>query len=50
MLGLFGGDLGDADGVFLQVDDKDIIAELIGDTLAELRAEFSLCASLSILR
>ena len=50
MLGLLGGDLGEAEGVFLHVDDMDIMAELIGDTRAELRAEFSRCASRNILR
>ena len=39
MFGLLGGDFGEADGVFLQVEDIDIIAELIGDTRAELRAD-----------
>ena len=45
MFGLFGGDLGEADGVFLQVEETDIMAELMGDTRAEDRAEFSRCAS-----
>ena len=40
-LGLFGGDLGEAEGVFLHVDETDIIADEIGDTLAEDRAEYS---------
>ena len=39
--GLFGGDLGEAEGVFLHVDDTDIIADEIGDTLADERAEYS---------
>ena len=45
MFGLFGGDLGEADGVFLQVEETDIMAELMGDTRAEDRAEFSRWAS-----
>lgn len=32
---LLGGDLGDEDGVFLQVLDTDIMAEFIGETLVE---------------
>jgi len=48
-LGLLGGDFGEADGVFLHVDDTDMIADDKGETLAEERAEYSLCASLSIL-
>ena len=48
-LGLFGGDLGDPpQGVFLQVDCSDIIAEEMGDTLADDLAEYSLCASFNI--
>ncbi len=39
MFGLLGGDLGEAEGVFLHVEDMDIIAELMGDTRAELRAD-----------
>ena len=46
--GLFGGDLGEAEGVFLHVDETDIIAEEIGDTRADDRAEYSFCASFSI--
>jgi len=41
-LGLFGGDLGEVDGVFLHVDCSDIIADDIGDTRADERAEYSL--------
>ena len=40
-LGLFGGDLGEADGVFLQVEFNDIKADEMGDTLAEDLAEYS---------
>ena len=40
-LGLFGGDLGEADGVFLQVEFTDIKAEEMGETLAEDLAEYS---------
>ena len=47
--GLFGGDLGEVEGVFLHVDDNDIIAEEMGDTRAEDLAEYSRWASLSIL-
>merc|ERR1719471_533051 len=36
-LGLFGGDLGEVEGVFLQVDCKDIIADDIGETRADER-------------
>jgi len=50
VFGLLGGDFGEAEGVFLHVEDKDIMAELIGETLAEERAEFSRCASLSIFK
>ena len=48
-LGLLGGDLGEAEGVFLHVDCSDIIAEEMGDTLADDRAEYSLWASFNIL-
>jgi len=47
--GLFGGDLGEAEGVFLHVDWSDIIAEEMGDTRAEERAEYSRWASFNIL-
>ena len=40
-LGLFGGDLGEADGVFLQVEFTDIKAEEMGETRAEDLAEYS---------
>ena len=40
-LGLLGGDLGDAVGVFLHVEETDIIAEDNGETRAEDRAEYS---------
>jgi len=46
--GLFGGDLGEAEGVFLHVDETDIIADEIGDTLADDLAEYSFCASFNI--
>ena len=40
VLGLFGGDLGEAAGVVLQpVDARDTLAEEIGDTRADIRAE-----------
>lgn len=48
-LGLFGGDFGEAEGVFLHVDETDIIADEIGDTLADDRAEYSFWASFNIL-
>ena len=48
-LGLFGGDLGDVEGVFRHVEDRDIIAEDMGDTRADDLAEYSLWASFSIL-
>ena len=47
--GLLGGDLGEEEGVFFDVDETDIIADERGDTLADDRVEDSLCASLSIL-
>ena len=50
VLGLLGGDFGEAEGVFLHVEESDIMAELMGETRAEERAEFSRCASFSILR
>ena len=50
VLGLLGGDLGEAEGLFLQVEERDIRAELMGETRAEERAEFSFWASRSILR
>lgn len=49
VFGLFGGDFGEAEGVFLQVEESDIMAELMGETRAEDRAECSFCASRSIL-
>ena len=44
-----GGDLGEAEGLFLQVEETDIWAEVMGETRAEERPEFSLWASRSIL-
>ena len=40
-LGLLGGDLGEAEGVFLQVELTDIRADEMGDTRAEDLAEYS---------
>ena len=48
-LGLLGGDFGDEEGVFLHVDDTDMIADDSGDTRAEDRAEYSFWASFNIL-
>ena len=48
-LGLFGGDLGEAEGVFLHVELTDIKADEMGETLAEDLAEYSRWASFSIL-
>lgn len=48
--GLFGGDLGEEQGVFLLgVVERDISAEEMGETLVDDRLD-SLCASRSILR
>lgn len=46
--GLLGGDFGEEDGVFLHVDETDMIADESGETLAEDRAEYSFCASFNI--
>jgi len=40
-LGLLGGDLGEEEGVFLHVEETDIIADDSGDTRADERAEYS---------
>jgi len=48
VLGLLGGDLGEGVGEFRHVEFWDIRADAMGDTLAEVRHEVSLWASLSI--
>ena len=42
MFGLFGGDMGEGIGEFRHVEFRDIMAEMIGETLADVRQEVSL--------